>query len=159
MKKTLALIPVVISVALLAWGQEPQDQEEPPQASTRFEPIDVFIEAGEQPLAAYQFEFAAETGDITIVGVEGGEHAAFREAPYYDPKALHQEGRILIATFNTGDDLPAGKTRVARVHVMVTGETEPEYVVRLHVSAAPDGTPIPAVVSCEKFDSEEGEDQ
>ena len=117
------------------------------QSAVRFAAVDVYIDSGESPLAAYQFELTATSGEFEIVGVEGGEHAAFKEAPYYDPAALHGEGRIIIAAFNTGDDLPTGKTRVARVHVRIAGETSPEYAVELIVSASTEGDMIDATVS------------
>ena len=67
---------------------------------------------------------ATTAGDVKLVGIEGGEHAAFAQPPYYDPKALLNE-RIVIAAFNTAgaDKLPSGKTRVARLMVRVDGET------------------------------------
>ena len=115
--------------------------------AVRFEAVDVCVDAGDTPLAAYQFELAAEVGEITIVGVEGGEHAAFKERPpYYDP-AARMNNRIIIAAFNTGQDLPTGKTRVARIHLQVGRETEPKYVVKLHTAASADGKRIPATVT------------
>ncbi len=107
----------------------------------RFTHVDVFIDTKDQPLAAYQFELAAEKGDVKIVGIEGGEHAAFKAPPYYDPAAMSRD-HVIIAAFNTGKDLPKGKTRVARVHVQITGETKPEYVLKLEVAASSEGQPI-----------------
>ena len=103
-------------------------------------------DSGEVPLGAYQFELSDPAGSIKIVGVEGGEHAAFAEPPYYDPEALQNE-RIIIAAFNTGDDLPVGNTRVATVHVRVAGQADPDYTVNLAVAADADGEEIPATVS------------
>ncbi len=111
-----------------------------------FAAIDVTIDAGNTPLAAYQVEIRATAGDVTFVGVEGGEHAAFAEPPYYDPKALAQD-RLILAAFNTGDDLPSGATRVARVHVRIVGDVVPEYAVTLPVAADRDGEPIEAEVT------------
>lgn len=122
-------------------GQADADQAGSP--AVRFVAVDVYLDSGDQALAAYQFELAAEVGQVTIVGVEGGEHAAFAEPPYYDPAALAND-RIVIAAFNTGDDLPAGNTRVARVHLRVTGDQTPEYVVNLKVAGTSDGTEINA---------------
>lgn len=107
----------------------------------RFTYVDVLIDAKDQPLAAYQFELAAEKGDVKIVGIEGGEHAAFKPPPYYDPAAMSRD-HVIIAAFNTGKDLPKGKTRIARVHVQITGETKPEYVLKLEVAASSEGQPI-----------------
>jgi hypothetical protein len=91
-----------------AWQQAPEE---------RFLAVDVFVDSGDEPLAAWQVELADPTGVARVVGVEGGEHPAFREAPYYDPAAL-QKGRIVLATFHVGGDLPRGRTRVARVHLL-----------------------------------------
>ena len=138
-------LTAIVLVALLAacvWPQAPAQDN----GRVRFRAVDVIIDTGDAPLAAYQFELAAETGTIAIVGVEGGEHPAFAEPPYYDAAAL-QKNHIIIAAFSTQTDLPAGKVRVARVHVQVTGDTEPEYVVVLRVAASPDGTHIPATAT------------
>ena len=60
----------------------------------RFRAVDVFVNSKDKPLAAYQLEFTASAG-VKIVGIEGGEHAAFKEAPFHDPKAIQQE-RVII---------------------------------------------------------------
>jgi len=141
MRKMLAaLLLCALCVAVLR-AQEPEGRP-----AVRFEAVDVYVDSGKSPLAAYQFELAAEVGDMKIVGIEGGEHAAFKEPPYYDPAALMKH-RVIIAAFNTGADLPSGKTRVARVHVQVTGDAEPEYVVKLHVAASADGKEIKATAT------------
>ena len=118
-------------------------------ADTRFEVLDVFVDSGDRALAAYQFELSAESGSVQIVGIEGGEHAAFSEPPYYDPVAL-SEDRVILAAFSTGEALPKGKTRVARVHTQVSGPQEPNYVARLTVSASADGVTISADTSVAK---------
>jgi hypothetical protein len=141
---TRALAVAVLGVCLLAQvgalESEPADREAP---RVRFEAVDVYVDSGDTPLAAYPFELAAEVGDGRIVGIEGGSHPAFREPPYYDPAALMKH-RVIIAAFNTGKDLPTGRTRVARLHVQVSGEIEPEYVVQLQTAASPDGKRIHA---------------
>jgi hypothetical protein len=106
-----------------------------------FEAVDIYIDPQGHSLAAYQFELKVAAGDVTTVGVEGGEHAAFREAPYYDPAAMARR-RIIVAAFNTGSDLPAGRTRVARVHVRVGGGERPRYLATLEAAADADGKPI-----------------
>lgn len=149
MKVLQAIVLVSMMLVIKAQGQEAEPGEAPARPSVRFEAVDVYVDSGDQPLAAYQFELAAETGEITIVGIEGGEHPAFKDPPYYDPAALSKD-RIIIAAFNTGRELPSGKTRVARLHVQVTGEAEPEYVVRLEVAASAEGKKITATVSSAK---------
>lgn len=115
--------------------------------TVRFEAVDIYVDSAAEPLAAYQFELLADADRVKIVGVEGGEHTAFREPPYYDPAALSHH-RIIIAAFNTGRDLPKGKTRVARLHVQVTG-SEPHYQIKLDTAGSAEGKEIPATVSVE----------
>ena len=86
---------------------------------------------------------------IKIVGIEGGEHEAFKEAPYYDPAALAND-RIIIAAFNTGPELPKEQTRIATVHLQIIGDIEPEYELKLVVAADENGKEIPAEISCKK---------
>ena len=95
-------------------------------------------------------EFRVEKGDAKIVGVEGGSHAAFREPPFYDPKAIQQE-RVILAAFNTGkpDKLPKNKTRVATIHLQLRGSKEPEFSVKLKTAANADGEKISAEATFE----------
>ncbi len=123
------------------------DDVEPDEV--RFEAIDVFVDSGKERLAAYQFELASKTEGVEIVGIEGGEHAAFKEPPYYDPKAMNNN-RVIIAAFNAGDNLPAGRSRVARIHVQLRGPGVKEYETKLSVSATSDGERIPAKVAIAK---------
>jgi len=109
----------------------------------RFEAIDIEIEAPDDPLAAYQIELFDRSGRMQIAGVEGGDPAAFREPPYYDPRAL-RESRIVLAAFSTSEDLPRGRIRVARIHVMIEGDGEPEIESRLVVAATAGGREIRA---------------
>jgi len=148
-KMVQAIVLVLMIFTVQAGAQEQELHQPPSQPSVRFEAVDVYMDSGDQPLAAYQFEFAAEAGEIAIVGIEGGEHPAFKEPPYYDPAALSKE-RIIIAAFNTGRNLPKDKTRVATLHVQVIGETGPEYVVKLEVAASAEGQRIPATVTLAK---------
>lgn len=118
------------------------------QPNVRFVPLHITIDSGDQTLAAYQFELKATAGQIKIVGVEGGEHPAFKEPPYYDPAALAND-RIIIAAFNTGSDLPTGSTRIATIHLQIIGDVEPEYELELVVAADADGKEIPAKINIE----------
>ena len=117
--------------------------------AVRFEAIDVFVDSGNQPLAAYQVELASKTPGVEIVGIEGGEHAAFAEPPYYDAKAMHNN-RVIIAAFTTGENLPAGRCRVARIHVQLQGPGVKEYETKLSVSATTNGKRVPAELSIAK---------
>ncbi|MHC4133117.1 MAG: hypothetical protein ACYSYW_13175 [Planctomycetota bacterium] len=116
------------------------------QTNVRFAPLEIYLDSNEQALAAFQFELKAVTGQIKIVGVEGGEHEAFKEPPYYDPAALAND-RIIIAAFNTGSNLPVGRTRIATVHLQIIGDIQPEYEINLTVAADSDGQQIDATIT------------
>ena len=149
MKRAFAVFAASMVLIVGAVAQEFERVEPVPEQPVRFEAVHVYVDSGEVPLAAYQFEMAAHGAEVRIVGIEGGEHPAFQEPPYYDTAALMKR-RVIIADFNTGAELPTGRTRVARVHVQVTGEREPEYVLKLHVAASKDGKPISATVTSAK---------
>jgi hypothetical protein len=112
--------------------------------TARFQAIDIFVDSKAR-LAAYQIEFFATAGEVMIVGIEGGEHAAFKSPPHYDPRAIQRE-RVIIAAFNTASSaqLPQGRTRVATIHVQISGDEPPEYRIELAVAAGPDGRMTPA---------------
>jgi len=104
---------------------------------------DIVINPHGASLAAYQVELIAEDTHARIVGVEGGDHPAFRKAPYYDPEAL-ETGRIVIAAFDTGADLPAQPTRIATVHMIEPDKCDCGYALDLTVAVDPDGNDIDA---------------
>ena len=143
MMRTLSTI--VLACAALLGAGVPTPPVRP--AAVRFEAVDVFVETGEAALAAYQLDLSAIAGDVRIVGLEGGAHPLFAEPPYYDPVAMHGD-RVIIAAFSTAaaGDLPRGRTRIATVHVQISGDQAPHYEATLSVSATADGAPIPAHV-------------
>ena len=112
----------------------------------RFGVVDVVIDSGPLPLAAYQFELKVTAGDVTLVGVEGGECGGVPPAPLLRPGCAARQ-RIVIAAFDLGTDLPRGKTRVARLMVRVRGTVAPAYEATLAATAADDGKPVPATIS------------
>ncbi len=136
----------LLTLAILGFSRAPGAPGQPDRAegaknAIRFESVDVFVDSGPQPLAAYQFELTApaEPGfQSVIVGVEGGEHAAYASPPYYDPKAL-QNDRIIIASFSLAEELPTGRTRVARLHMQVRPAPAPPA----KPAAAPQGPTSP----------------
>jgi hypothetical protein len=140
-----AVLAVLISLqlAFVLGVARAEDVAAPaPAGASPFRYLDVIIDTGGKPLAAYQFELVAPKG-VQLVGIEGGEHKAFAHPPYYDPKALVDGERIVIAAFDTGAELPSGKTRVARLSVRVAdGQAKPEYHVTLQVAASSDAKPI-----------------
>jgi len=121
--------------------------ENPPASHVSFVPFHVFIDPHGKPLACYQIEIMATAGDVNLVGIEGGDSAAFNKAPYYDPRALQQGKRIIIGAYSLAGDLPAGNTRVATLMVRVAGTAEPRFAAKLQVAATTDATAISASVS------------
>jgi hypothetical protein len=117
----------------------------------RFQAVDIYVDSVDQPLAAYQIELAADTEAVKIVGVEGGEHPAYQEAPYYDPRAIQRE-QVVIAAFNTAsaDNLPTGRTRIATVHLQIGGDADPGFIVRLKTAATLEGERVPAEVTAQE---------
>jgi hypothetical protein len=147
--RNLAFALLLAAVLLAPRGarSEPHDNAaaQPPSSepAARFEWIDAYIDPKGIPLAAYQFELTAQGAGVTLAGVEGGEHPAYAEPPYYDPHA-NLQNRIVIAAFNTGSDLPARRTRVARVMLRVQGAAKARFSARLDVAASSDAKSIPA---------------
>jgi len=147
----MALSVIVACPAILLWIPQVGHAGKPVRQAVRFAPVHIYLDPGGKPLAAYQFELRATSGQIKIVGVEGGDHPAFKDAPYYDPAAL-QNKRIIIAAFNTGADLPTTKTRIATIHLQITGDAEPKYEVSLTTAADANGEKLPVKITLEKGD-------
>ena len=134
---------ISVALTLVAVRLHAQDA-----VGVRFSVVDVYVDSGEQPMAAYQLTFTATRGDVKIVGIEGGDHPVFKEAPYYDPLAIQQE-RAILAAFNTAgvEQLPKGRTRVATVHVQIRGTKDPAYTVKFETAADHEGTAVTARTS------------
>lgn len=145
-------------IALTAHALAPKPQVEnvtPVVASQRirFQPVEVWIDTKDIPLAAYQIEIAASSGggggagNVQIVGIEGGSHKLFTEPPYYDPMAMQQD-RVIIADFSTAiaGDLPSGRTRLVTLHLQITGDAQPDFDTNLIVAADVDGITIAAAI-------------
>ncbi len=130
---TLSLLVAPNSVPLLAAED----------TAIRFRAVDVYVDSKEKPLAAYQLELSAKEGRAKIVGIEGGEHPAFKEPPFYDPKAMQQD-RVIIAAFSTlpANKLPKNKTRVATIHVQSIGDRQPEFALKVETAGTVGGKKI-----------------
>lgn len=149
MKKLIAVILIALCPAVSILARQSQQEEILFNSAVRFAPLHIYIDSGAENLAAFQFELKVIAGSVKIVGVEGGEHQAFNQPPYYDPAALAND-RIIVAAFNTGHDLPAGCTRVTTIHLQIIGDIQPEYQLDLIIAANPDGREIPADITFEK---------
>ena len=132
---------IVLLLASVSLAASPSTDE-----SVRFAVVDVRIDPSGRPLAAYQIEFIADANRVKLVGIEGGDHAAFAQPPYYDPAAL-SNSRVILAAFNTGSNLPTAAFRVARLHVQITVNEKPKWEAKLLVTAAADGSKIPSTVT------------
>src|SRR5262245_32375193 len=71
----------------------------PRDNAPHFVVVDVTLDSGTTPLAAYQLEIVSTNKAVKIVGIEGGDSAAFRQPPYYDPAAM-QGGRVVLGAFS-----------------------------------------------------------
>jgi len=149
MKKCMVISLVAASLMIALMSTEVGKAGRVIGSKNRFAPLHIYLDSGNQPLAAFQFELKATAGQIKIVGVEGGQHKAFKEAPYYDPAALAND-HIIIAAFNTGRELPKGRTRIATIHLQIIGDAEPDYELKLTVAADANAKEIPAEISFEK---------
>ncbi|MEK7780681.1 MAG: hypothetical protein AAB370_04180, partial [Verrucomicrobiota bacterium] len=119
-----------------------------PTNTIRFQSVEIFADSQATALAAYQLEVTITSGNAKIVGVEGGAHPAFAEAPFYDPKAIQHE-RVILAAFSTqpADKLPTGKTRVATIHLQISGTDELKFETKLTTAASSDGKKIAVEIS------------
>lgn len=108
----------------------------------RFYPVDLYIDSGDLPLAAWQVELTYPAREVSLVGIEGGD-APFGEPPYYDPAGL-SAGRVVIAAFTLDVAPKAGRARVATIHVMDGGGRPRAVEVRLVLAADRDGNRIDA---------------
>lgn len=137
MRRLLALLAIVVCI-----GAAPVRQPAP-----RFVAIDVMIDPAGQPLAAWQIEFSAEIGQISLVGVETGDHPAYNaRPPYYDPAAL-AGNRIILGDYSLAADLPKKPFRAARLMLEIRGDVQPQYVTKLMAAANADGKPVAATVT------------
>ncbi len=114
----------------------------------RFFAIDVFIDSGDESLAAWQVDIRDTRGLARLTAVEGGEHEAFREPPHYDAKALRNHRVVLIA-YDLGQSLPTGRTRVATLHYTQERAGQPMFDAVLVAAANPDGRALDARVEIE----------
>ncbi len=153
MGRLIATTLLALMLAAMASAQDAEGVEYRTGPAVRFTTVDVYLDSGDRALGAYQFELSDSTGRAKIVGLEGGQADAFKQPPYYDPAAL-SKNRVIVAAFSTAKELPKGKTRIARIHMQVTGDATPEYTMKLHTAAAADGTKIKAKITLDQGEQE-----
>ena len=109
-------------------------------AEPRFVAVDVFLDSP-GPVAAWQFELRDRNGVAQVVGIESGESAAYRDAPYYDREAVNSglADHVIVADYSLAPsgELPSGRFRVATVHLLLSGDANLD--VDLVIAAGPDG--------------------
>ncbi len=133
---------LILLLGWLPWTGAVGQPESAPSSPLSFHTVDVFIDSGNRHLAVYQVEVVVNQG-ARIVGIEGGEVAAFSEPPHYDPRAI-QGNRVILGAFSTlpTNHLPKGLTRVATLHVQTQGEEPPQLEIREATAADQDGKKI-----------------
>ena len=121
-------------------------------SNVRFEAVDIYLNSAD-PIAAWQFELNNRHGLMKVVGVEKGESAAYARVPYYDREAvrLGEADRIVVADYSLADnaELPSGRTRIATVHLMLSGDDDTDLNLFLITATKYDGRAIDASVSFE----------
>ncbi len=137
----MRLLAMLILASVLLMGTLAIVPAGPGQPGVRFAAVDLILDSGDAPLAAYQLEFVATRGDVRITGIEGGV-GAFSGAPYFDTRAIQQDRVVIGALHAIEHAAPAGATRVATVHLMITGAVEPVYELTLVTAARDDGARI-----------------
>jgi len=137
MKMTIAFVGLALTLLVLPlFGQngKPDGEDLAADPSVRFVPLHITLDPQGEALAAYQFELKTLSGRVKIVGMEGGDHAAFSAPPYYDAEAMMRD-RVIIAAFSTELKLPTTSTRIATLHLRVLGGAEPEFHLEIKVAA------------------------
>jgi hypothetical protein len=141
----VCVVILFFGLAARLFAQETATEE----GRIRFCAVDIYVDSKASPLAAYQLEFTVTNGIAKIVGIEGGEHAAFHEPPFYDPKAMQHE-RVILAAFNTGNELPSGKTRIATIHLQITNNLPLQCELKLQAAGNAAGARIAAEATFEE---------
>ncbi len=149
-QKGLIKLTILVLAALFATAAAAA--EAGGRSALTFVPVDVYVNAGNAELGAFQFEIVYDPSIIYLVGVEGGD-APFAQAPYYDPRGL-TGGTIRIAGFTVEPQLPTGLVRVARLHLAVSGDAGPGghegiSAVTLTVAANPGHDHLDATINLE----------
>ncbi len=73
MKKLAMIVVVAISIMVPVLADETDRYAtNPPEQRVRFAPLHVYVDSGDESLAAYQFELTVTAGKAEIVGGGGG---------------------------------------------------------------------------------------
>ena len=133
MNRTVRLLALLLGLASLLAAVPRSGRTPVPQG---FTVLELRIDAGQGPLAGWQVEVRLR--GAKLVGIEGGDDEAFRDAPRYDTRAL-RGGRVILASLAAGERLPAGEILVARIHVLVEDGAELGFDIVGTETVRPDG--------------------
>lgn len=121
----------------------------PTKPQVAFRAYDIWVDAGDAPVAAWQLECSPLNGEL--VGVEGGAAPAFRDAPRYDPAALQRKSGaclILAALSDPAEDAPRGRFRAARLHLRTNASPNSDIEILRAVGGDPTGARIALKIQC-----------
>jgi hypothetical protein len=139
MRRVLPGVLLLTLAALLGARALGSSEDEAPRAAApAFRALDLWVDTGDAPLAAYQVELRYDRSAVKIVGLEGGEPDAYRDPPYHDRAGL-EAGRIVLAALTTDDNAPSGRIRVARLDIFVEDGGETPRITLVPVTAARPG--------------------
>jgi hypothetical protein len=136
-KSLMSAVILALALSPLLLAGEPNHSS----SGVHFLGMDLWVDSGDEALAAYQVEITYDRNTVKIVGLEGGQKGSYTNAPYYDQKGF-ESGGIIVAAFTTGKDAPKGRIRVARIHIAVEGTIKPELTFKLMTAAKPGGRRI-----------------
>jgi len=125
------------------------------QRESRFGTCAVWIDTSDSAMSADQIVIRAVSGDVRIVGIEGGDHERLVEPPYYDPEAMQQD-RVVIADFSTATEaeLPSGRQRLVTLHYMAMGPDEAAFDAAIEVAIDDEGRDVAAQLELSRGASE-----
>jgi len=143
--KKLTVSAAVLIFSMLSGGatvdEKPAQNE---KVDEKFTTVDIFIDSGSNPLAAWQVELTYKADNVKVLSLEGGDDS-FAQPPHYDPTGMIG-GKLIVAAFSTDDaKAPSGVIRVARLHIMTIGPVD-RIQINLTTACKPGGEKIKAKV-------------
>jgi len=138
-----AILIATLALAALVAAQ-------PSRPAIRFAAYDLLIDTNDKPLGAYQVRIESTSANNKLVGIEGGaKSTAFADPPTYDPRALSASAesefgdKIILAAYTlSAAPVSNQPIRVARIHVQIMGDDEPEWSLTLVAAADATGKRI-----------------
>ena len=138
------IVGFILCVLAAAVEQGPATTTTVQPAPTQLGTVDLFVDSAKTQLAAWQMEFKATAGQLRSSGSSAATTRFSRSALLRSGGIEEQSN---MGAFNISDKLPAGKIRVARLHLHISGDQRPVYAVNLVVAGDQEGKPITAQAS------------